>query len=343
MQSTKILSIVLVLMISGFLILPHAYGEGKWTTLRHDDFVRNDGVWGHLQDVEFIDGMNGWAVGSDGLILQTADGGKTWTQIIVEQIAQMERQVYFWNVYFRDENVGFITGTRGTILKTADGGQTWELKEAINESRLDRAGNPAILRRRLIDAWMVDGQTGYMVGENDTFIKTNDGGESWIGTGKRVAVGNTRNNFERIHFASPTMGWIVGSFGTILRTTDGGETWENQDAGVDNNLKGVDFVNENTGWIAGQEGVILHTQDGGATWAKQETQSYDSLYDIAFVDSQTGWAVGDFGTILYTADGGQTWARENAGNLPTLYAIDAIDKGHRWGVGEGGIIVGIGQ
>ena len=339
MQSTKILSLMLALTIFGLLTLPYAYGDGKWTVLRNDDFIRDDGVWGHLQDVEFTNGLNGWAVGSDGLILQTTDGGKTWMRTVIET----ERPVYYWNVYFRDENVGFITGTRGTILKTTDGGQTWEFKEAINESRLDREGNPAVLRRRLIDAWMVDEKTGYMVGENDTFIKTTDGGESWTGTGKRVAVGNTRNNFERIHFASPTIGWIVGSFGTILSTTDGGETWENQDAGVDNNLKGVDFVDENTGWISGQEGVILHTQDGGATWTKQETNSYDSLYDIAFVDSLTGWAVGDFGTILHTTDGGQTWARENAGNLPSLYAIDAVDKGHRWGVGEGGIVVGVGQ
>ncbi len=339
MQSTRILNLMLILTMFGLLVLPHAYGGGKWTVLRNDDFIRDDGVWGHLQDVEFIDGMNGWAVGSDGLILQTTDGGKTWAPTIVE----MERQVYFWNVYFRDASVGFITGTRGTIFKTTDGGQTWEPKVAINESRLDREGNPAVLGRRLIDTWMVDEQTGFMVGENDTFIKTTDGGESWVGTGKRVAVGNTRNNFERIHFASPTLGWIVGSFGTILRTTDGGETWENQDAGVDNNLKGVNFVDENTGWIAGQEGVILHTQDGGVTWTKQETKSYDSLYDIAFVDPQTGWAVGDFGTILHTTDGGQTWIREETGNSTPLYAIHAIDKAHRWGVGENGLIIGVGQ
>ena len=340
MRSTRILSLMLVLTISGLLILPQAYAGGKWTVLRNDDFMRNDGIdGGHLQDVEFIDAMNGWAVGSGGLILHTTDGGKTWTQTRVV----MERPVDFWNVYFRDENVGFITGLRGTIFKTTDGGQTWESKTAINEGSVGRDGNPAVLRRRLIDTWMVDEQTGYMVGENDTFIKTTDGGESWVGTGKRVAVGNTRVNYERIHFVSPTLGWIVGSFGTILRTTDGGETWENQDAGVDNNLKGVDFIDENAGWVSGQEGVILHTQDGGATWTKQKTESYDSLYDIVFVDPQTGWAVGDFGTILHTTDGGQTWIREETGNSTPLYAVDAIDEAHRWGVGEWGIIVGIGQ
>ena len=339
MQSTRILSLMLVLTISGLLILPHAYGAGKWTILRNDDFMRNDGVEGHLQDVEFIDAMNGWAVGSQGLILQTTDGGKTWTQTVIE----MERPIDLWNVYFRDENVGFITGVRGFILKTTDGGQTWENKVAINEGSVGRDGNPAALRRRLTDTWMMDEQIGYMVGENNTFIRTSDGGESWSGTGMRVAVGYPRTNYERIHFVSPMLGWIVGSFGTIMRTTDGGETWEHQDPGIDNNLKGVDFVDENTGWVSGQEGVILRTQDGGATWTKQKTNSYDSLYDIVFVDPQTGWAVGDFGTILYTTDGGQTWTREETGNSSPLYAIDALDGTRRWGVGEWGIIMGVGQ
>lgn len=339
MQSTRILSLMVVLMISGLLVLSYAYGAGKWTVMRNDDFMRNDGVEGHLQDVEFIDGMNGWAVGSQGLILQTADGGKTWTQTVIE----MERPVDLWNVYFRDENVGFITGVRGVILKTTNGGETWENKIAINEGSVGRDGNPAVLRRRLTDTWMMDEQIGYMVGENNTFIRTSDGGESWAGTGMRVAVGYPRTNYERIHFVSPRLGWIVGSFGTIMKTADGGETWEHQDPGVDNNLKGVDFIDENTGWVSGQEGIILHTQDGGTTWTKQKTNSYDSLYDIAFVDSQTGWAVGDFGTILHTADGGQTWTREETGNSTPLYAIDAIDNEHLWGVGEWGIIMGVGQ
>ena len=339
MQSTKVLSLMLILTLFGLLILPHAYGEGKWTVLRKDDFMRNDGVEGHLQDVEFIDAMNGWAVGSQGLILQTTDGGKTWTKKEIE----MERPFDFWNVYFRDENVGFITGVRGAIFKTKDGGKTWESKTAINEGRTDREGNPAVLRRRLTDTWMLDEQAGFMIGENDTFIKTADGGESWLGTGKRVAVGSTRNNFESIYFVSPTLGWIVGSFGTIMRTTDGGETWEKQDAGIDNNLKGLDFVDEKMGWISGQEGVILHTQDGGTTWTKQKTGSYDSLFDIDFVDAQTGWAVGDFGTLLHTTDGGHTWTREDTGNSSPLYAIHAMDKAHRWGVGEWGLIMGYGQ
>ena len=339
MQSTRILSLMVVLMISGLLVLSYAYGAGKWTVMRNDDFMRNDGVEGHLQDVEFIDGMNGWAVGSQGLILRTADGGKTWTQTVIE----MERPVDLWNVYFRDKNVGFITGVRGVIFKTTNGGETWENKIAINEGSVGRDGNPAVLRRRLTDTWMMDEQIGYMVGENNTFIRTSDGGENWAGTGMRVAVGYPRTNYERIHFVSPALGWIVGSFGTIMKTTNGGETWEHQDPGVDNNLKGVDFVDENTGWVSGQEGIILHTQDGGTTWTKQKTNSYDSLYDIAFVDSQTGWAVGDFGTILHTVDGGQTWTREETGNSTPLYAIDAIDNGHLWGVGEWGIIMGVGQ
>ncbi len=334
MQSTRILIRILILSIAWLLIHPNTHGAGQWIVLRNDDFERNDGVESHLQDVHFIDAQHGWTVGSEALILHTADSGKTWTKKEIE----MERPINLWNIYFYDENVGFITGVRGTIFKTEDAGKTWERKTALNESRL-RDGQPVPLRRRLTDTWMISEQIGFTVGENSTFIKTTDGGENWIGTGRRVAVGYTRQNLEKIFFASPTHGWIVGFFGTIKHTADGGETWKIQNSDVDYNLKGIHFVDPNTGWIVGQEGMILHTQDGGATWTQQETEYYDDLHDVVFIDKQTGWTVGAFGTILHTTDGGQTWVRQETGHSTPIYAIYA-DKAHCWAVGEWGLIIG---
>ena len=38
------------------------------------------GVLSHLLSVDFCDTLSGWAVGYDGLILSTTDGGQTWTK-----------------------------------------------------------------------------------------------------------------------------------------------------------------------------------------------------------------------------------------------------------------------
>ena len=52
--------------------------------LRQDDFVRNDGVEGILQDVHFTSAQNGWAVGHGSLVLRTVDGGNTWMKLEIE-------------------------------------------------------------------------------------------------------------------------------------------------------------------------------------------------------------------------------------------------------------------
>ena len=143
MNSKKILIVIAILSVTGVLVSFNAWGESKWSIVRDDDIARDDGVEGDLQDAHFPDAKNGWAVGSQGLILHTADGGKTWTKREIE----MERSSDLWNIYFRDTNHGFITGTRGAIFMTKDGGKTWARKDAKNLSRM-QDGQPAVLQRR---------------------------------------------------------------------------------------------------------------------------------------------------------------------------------------------------
>ena len=62
------------------VLFSYTMADTKWSVLREDNFIREDGIDGTLQDVYFIDNQNGLVVGDKGLILGTADGGKTWTK-----------------------------------------------------------------------------------------------------------------------------------------------------------------------------------------------------------------------------------------------------------------------
>ena len=329
MKPKRIFSFIITSSIIGILLFPTVYGAGKWEIIRNDDFLRKDGVEGELQDVHCINQKQAWLVGRNGLILHTTDGGKK----CIKKEIKTENPVDFLRVYFRGNKLGFITGTSlarrgGAILFiTQDGGSTWE------------SINPGV-RSYLTGIWMIDNQVGFMVGANNAYLQTTDGGKTWKGKAERVAAGETRQNLWAISFSSPTKGWIVGSYGSIQHTVDGGQNWEDQDSGVSNNLKAIAFVNEKTGWIAGQEGVILHTNDGGITWTKQKTNSYNNLNDIIFVNEDTGWVAGDFGTILHTTNGGQTWDLQNTGNTTTLLAIGAAGEDHCLAVGEWGLVLG---
>ena len=343
--------IFLILSIGIVFSFSSTIAETNWTVLREDDFVREDGIKGMLHDVYFMDNQNGLVIGEGGLFLVTADSGKTWTKKEINtrppgagggppQGLRGGRSPTLYNIYFVNEKVGYITGARGTILKTEDGGKTWNRKiarsEAAGQNNNRRRGG---IHANLMGIQMISETTGFIVGSENTILKTTDGGETWVGSSGRVRVGETRNNLESVWFVSPTTGWIIGSYGTLLHTTDGGETWEKQNAGFDNNLLDLHFFDEKTGWICGQEGLILHTADGGKTWKQQKTDSYDNLYDIIFVNKMIGWAVGDYSAVLHTTDGGKTWSvSKTGGGGGTLKGVYATDKDHCWIVDDWGVI-----
>ena len=346
---TKKMTIFAIAFLSIMILFAHTDIEANWTVLREDDIIRADGIEGMLQDVYFMDNQNGLAVGDKGLILVTADSGKTWNKKEVNMrppgagTGQRPGRppgsggAALYNIYFVNEQIGFITGARGTILKTEDRGKTWNRKIVRSESN-QQGGRARGIRASLMGIQMITEKTGFIVGTENTILKTTDGGETWVGSSERVRVGETRNNLENILFVSPTTGWIIGSFGTLLYTTDSGKTWEKRNAGFDNNLFGIHFSDEKIGWICGQEGLILHTNDGGKTWKQQKTDSIDNLHDIVFVDKTVGWAAGEYGTILHTTDGGKTWTPSKAGGSGAIKGIHATDKNHCWAVDDWGVI-----
>jgi photosystem II stability/assembly factor-like uncharacterized protein len=72
----------------------------------------------HLYGVYFFDRYNGWAVGDNGTIIHTSNGGSTWG-------AQTSGTTVPLNgVCFVTKNKGWIVGNQGKILYTVNGGST---------------------------------------------------------------------------------------------------------------------------------------------------------------------------------------------------------------------------
>jgi photosystem II stability/assembly factor-like uncharacterized protein len=89
-------------------------------------------VWQHplpqgnpLFDVQFTDTQTGWAVGGNGTIIKTTNGGSEW-------IAQNSGTSTWLNaVFFLNSQTGWVAGDDGTILKTTDGGVSWDYQDSI--------------------------------------------------------------------------------------------------------------------------------------------------------------------------------------------------------------------
>ena len=83
----------------------------------------------HLSSVAFVSPAGGWAVGDQGTILHTTDGGQSW------QAQSSGTQQHLSSVAFAFLLSGWAVGYEGTILHTRDGGQSWQAQIAAHHNR----------------------------------------------------------------------------------------------------------------------------------------------------------------------------------------------------------------
>ncbi|MGI8469664.1 MAG: WD40/YVTN/BNR-like repeat-containing protein [Pyrinomonadaceae bacterium] len=194
--------------------------------------------------VRFSDKKRGWIVGSlsnqreevvDSLVLQTTDGGETWSRVIVPTKEEL------YHLDFTNNDNGWIVGNRGLILNTRDGGQTWQAQSSGTTSSLYNVD-------------FRDSDNGVAVGGDGIILRTKNGGINW----SKISSGINKSLL-RVNFVSDKNGWIVGGGGTILRTDDKGRTWTRQDSQTQDSLYGL-FMEKKYGWAVGKKGIILQYQ-----------------------------------------------------------------------------------
>ena len=140
------------------------------------------------------------AVGTDGAVLRTANGGRTW------QLGRLRTHATLTAVAFRGA-VGYIVGQEGALFATRDSGVTW-------------------LRVRLGTRWDLDAvflaseAVHYVAGEEGRTAKSVDGGGRWLAAPPAAA-----QRLTALAFQSDRLGYAVGTGGIILETCDGGDTW----------------------------------------------------------------------------------------------------------------------
>ncbi|TDP39101.1 photosynthesis system II assembly factor YCF48-like protein [Zavarzinia compransoris] len=109
----------------------------------------------YLRAVAFASAAVGWAVGHNGLILMTRDGGKTWTESEIEDYAGRDKP-RLSGIAALDESRAVVVGEFGVVGHTANGGKTWNVvTEQVYPTLLDVS---------------ISGDRGYAVGLNGTLL-----------------------------------------------------------------------------------------------------------------------------------------------------------------------------
>jgi photosystem II stability/assembly factor-like uncharacterized protein len=269
-----------------------------------------------LLGVSFTDSNHGYAVGTNGAIRTTANGGASWSSL-ASGTSRFLRDVYFsdathgvivgesglilrttdgvsWNpqtsgtvqhlvhVHFLDNNIGIATGQGGVILRTINGGTTWTAQTSGTSVELP-------------GAYQIDANTAIAVGFSGTILRTINGGSSW----SSVALSGFNSDLRSVHLFGTT-GVAVSIGGRILRSTNGGQSWNEVSSGTGNDLYAVKFADANSVYAAGT-GSVRVSKDAGNTWTASTTTPFSGdLYGLA-ISSTKGWAVGQNGLILHAA------------------------------------------
>jgi photosystem II stability/assembly factor-like uncharacterized protein len=307
---------------------------------------RKIAITDRFYDVEALGPERALVVGYGGKILETQDGGATWTRV---SSGTGDHALY--NLTFVDGTEGWIVGQDGLILHTSDGGKTWQRQTSDTD-------------RYLFSVMALDRQRVYAVGDRSTFTMSTDGGHTWkaqlvkaVGDDMTRGVSAAAQDpvFYDVHFLNASEGWISGEFGKLLQTTDGGATWTERQASLMGEeffdpldlptLFGLSFLSREVAVAAGLDARLAHTADGGLRWGWETIESsyplLDPFFDVHLFADGSGWAIGAAGQVVRRAAGETTWRTADLGQpiFTWLRGMSFLDQKNGWLVGGYGLIL----
>ncbi len=314
-----------------------------------------------IHDVHFVDANHGWAVGEQGLILRTTDGGRNWFELgrvgiskdgrsllgklnqlqpVTESAKQNPIRCRLDSVHFTDASNGWISGSytipymgrsRAVVLKSSDGGVSWAPVEGIVLPQIKR-----LHFQSRTDGWAV-GQSGnlYKTG----IFYTRNGGQSWSTQGSQ----KLKN-------------WCdadgIGDFDLVTVSQDGtlGVVRQNEyEPSVilcpeRPHIRAVRMLDDQNGWAAGDRGVLLRTRDGAASWRPVDTSAMPGIsgfdfYSLTLIGDRV-FVAGNPGTYLFSiaADTGEV-RRHRTPITSQIHKIYFTSSTHGWAVGDLGCIL----
>jgi photosystem II stability/assembly factor-like uncharacterized protein len=255
-----------------------------------------------LTAVFFADPEYGWAVGHDETILNTVDGGETWTRSHFTP----ESQQPLLDLWFANRVSGIAVGAYGAYLTTNDGGRHWTaakfevppVKPPTHDGEKTNGADeppPDYHLNRIVGV----GNRLYIAAEGGQLYRSDNRGASW-----RALPSPYEGSFFGL---VPIRGDGLLAFGLrghLYRSADAGETWTQLESHTTSMLTDGVAINDLRVVISGLAGVLLVSGDAGETF--RLTQQDDRKGIAALLPGPAGAVViaGEGGVRVLPLDSG---------------------------------------
>lgn len=184
---------------------------------------------GQINQIVFVDALNGWLVGNHGTIARTGDGGATW--LFTDAGVTHD----FNSVHARSASEAWVAGAGGVIYSTTDAGATWTPRTSGTTAALQ-----TITFSSPTEAW---------AGGQLVLLRSTDAGATWQpGTLPGLDV------VYRIVFTDTQNGFYVLSR-SVARTKDGGANLYRTDYPA-TGLRDISALSSGHLWMVGDFGTI---------------------------------------------------------------------------------------
>lgn len=241
-----------------------------------------------LWDVVWVEAESWVAVGDNGFVHRSGDGGVSWQSLHHELLGQL------WTVHHGD-GLTIAAGNGGRVYRSTDGGRTWDHNRVPDLGQVIRDVH-VVSRHHIVGV-------GGNLSNTGRVVVSRDGGDSWDVVDPGIAI-----SFRSVDFIDSLHGWATGTYGYFLSTSDGGDSWTHHPSETlyGAALNTIRFRSRDTGVAAGESGRLFTTHDGGFTWHASPQRDKSVFRDAAWLDDSTVVVTGEHQQLRST-DAGLTW------------------------------------
>lgn len=300
--------------------------SSPWETIQFED-------QSNALDIDFIDNNHGFLVGSNRLIMESNDGGKSWEKRSLDIAA--EENFRLLDIDFRGSE-GWLIGQPSLVMHTIDEGKNWT---RLSLGKLP--GQPFLVST-------VDDGVAELATTSAAIYTTSNSGETWEA---KVSDPSEQGGIRDLRRTSNGDYVSVSSLGNFFSTLESGsDTWIAHQRASSKRVQGIGFNPDGNLWMLSRGAEIRFNDDSNdlESWTKPIVpilNGYNYL-DMGWDPEGNIWAGGGNGTLIVSKDDGKTWDSDPvASNLPTNFIKiqflekDELDAKKGFILGERGYIL----
>lgn len=293
-----------------------------------------------LTSVHFPTPERGWAVGHDGLVLHSSDGGRNW----VKQLNGHELNTQIIEVAER-----IVANSRAELeaLQADETADEYDIEDAefmLEEAEFALEGamddTDAGPVRPLLDVWFRNEREGMVAGSYGMLLLTQDGGETWRLESDRMDNPEAFH-LNRIKAAPDGTVFIAGESGFVYRSRDKGETWDSLEPGYEGSYHGLVIVPLDGGEyelvVYGLQGHVYRSLDQGETWNALDAGTGATLLAGTVLADSSVVLAGSGGVIVKRPAGAESFKAANNPDRRIISDLIQCGQGNLVLVGLGGI------